>query len=50
MAAGEQGGGSDMGWPLTEYTIALKLEELRAQQQGHEGPSFPTIAGTPSMH
>jgi Xaa-Pro aminopeptidase len=46
MAAGEHGGGNGIGWPLTEHSIALKLEELRAQQQGHEGPSFPTIAGT----
>eukprot|EP00953_Heterococcus_sp_UTEX-ZZ885_P041423 21131-Heterococcus_DN1.PRE.3 len=44
MAAGEHGGGNGIGWPLTEHSIALKLEELRAQQQGHEGPSFPTIA------
>jgi Xaa-Pro aminopeptidase len=46
MAAGEKVGGSSVGWPLTEHSIALKLEEFRAQQQGHEGPSFPTIAGT----
>ena len=31
--------------PVTEYKIGLKLKELRGQQQGFVGESFPTIAG-----
>lgn len=29
MAAGEAGGGGGVGWPLTEFTVAEKLESFR---------------------
>ena len=29
MAAGEAGGGGGVGWPLTEFTVAEKLECFR---------------------
>lgn len=29
MAAGEAGGGGGIGWPLTEFTVAEKLECFR---------------------
>ncbi|MEM7651160.1 MAG: aminopeptidase P family protein, partial [Pseudomonadota bacterium] len=30
---------------ISELTVDEKLQELRAQQKGYRGPSFPTIAG-----
>ena len=45
VAAGAAGGGDGLGWPLTEHTIAEKLEEYRGKVHDHVGPSFPTIAG-----
>lgn len=29
MAAGEAGRGGGIGWPLTEYTVAEKLDKFR---------------------
>ncbi|CAN0088431.1 unnamed protein product, partial [Phaeothamnion confervicola] len=39
------GGGDGAGWPLTELSVAGKLEEYRAAQREYVTPSFATICG-----
>eukprot|EP00752_Nemacystus_decipiens_P016215 g14500.t1 len=45
MDAGEAGGGGGIGWPLTEFTVAEKLDRFRKEQAGYVSLSFETISG-----
>eukprot|EP00752_Nemacystus_decipiens_P008249 g7376.t1 len=45
MDAGEAGGGGGIGWPLTEFTVAEKLDRFRKEQAGYVSRSFETVSG-----
>ena len=45
MAAGPEGNGDGLGWPLTECAVADRLEEMRARMDKFVGLSFDTISG-----
>ncbi|CAM9181008.1 unnamed protein product [Ectocarpus sp. 6 AP-2014] len=45
MEAGEAGSGGGVGWPLTECTVAEKLDCFRKEQAGYVSLSFETISG-----